>query len=189
MLDAGITVGLGTDVSGGYSGSILEATRQACLSSRLLGHMRCFDDEEEKEGKADSILNGDGSGSVRDMEQGAQSVAKPPLGHEKLSVDESLYLATRGGAAVLDMEGDIGGFEEGMLWDAQLIELGAVKDVTGLLEGVNCGRVSDLEGPVGNVDIFGTETWQEKIQKWVWGGDDRNVKAVWVGGTLVHSRR
>lgn len=36
LLEDGITVGLGTDVSGGYSPSVLEAVRQACLVSRLL---------------------------------------------------------------------------------------------------------------------------------------------------------
>jgi guanine deaminase len=36
LLDDGITVGLGTDISGGYSPSVLEAARQACLVSRLL---------------------------------------------------------------------------------------------------------------------------------------------------------
>lgn len=36
MLDAGVDVGLGSDVSGGYSPSILEASRHALLASRLL---------------------------------------------------------------------------------------------------------------------------------------------------------
>ncbi|KAJ5885380.1 Amidohydrolase 1 [Penicillium taxi] len=156
LLDEGLTVGLGTDVSGGYSPSILEAARQACLASRLLSHTSSYEH--------------DGSG------------------REKLSVEESLYLATRGGASVVDMAGDIGGFDEGMIWDAQLIQLGvvsAVEDVFG-----STGESSSLvrAGPVGNVDLFGGETWEEMVQKWVWNGDDRNVKAVWVGGRLVHER-
>jgi guanine deaminase len=40
LLDAGIDVGLGTDVSGGYSASVLEAVRQACLVSRHVGFIR-----------------------------------------------------------------------------------------------------------------------------------------------------
>jgi guanine deaminase len=35
--------------------------------------------------------------------------------------DDVLYLATRGGAAVVDMADDIGGFDKGMIWDAQLL--------------------------------------------------------------------
>ncbi|OQD73724.1 hypothetical protein PENDEC_c014G06674 [Penicillium decumbens] len=165
MLDEGITVGLGTDVSGGYSPSILEAARQACLSSRLLGHttahIKC------------KSMNG----------------FEKTEGREKLSVAETLYLATRGGAAVVDMADEIGGFEEGMFWDAQLIELGGVKDLGDCpLDVVSNGGSLVKPGPVGNVDLFGAETWEEKIQKWVWSGDDRNTKAVWVSGRLVHQR-
>ncbi|GLI79228.1 hypothetical protein PoHVEF18_007556 [Penicillium ochrochloron] len=172
LLDEGITVGLGTDVSGGYSPSILEAARQACLVSRLLGHTTSFCQKGEKHvhenGHAD----------------------KPTIGREKLSVGESLYLATRGGAAVVDMADDLGGFDEGMIWDAQLIELGSVRDLSESPLDVLTDGASSLvkTGPVGNVDLFGSETWEEKIQKWVWSGDDRNVKAVWVAGRLVHSR-
>lgn len=143
LIDSGLTVGLGTDVSGGYSPSILEQVRQACLVSRLLKH----------------IPDGDGGG------------------RENLSVEEGLFLATRGGAAVVDMEGDIGGFEVGMRFDAQLVELGPAREGAG--EGVET---------VGNVDVFGWESWTEKIHKWVWCGDDRNVRSVWVNGRLVHCR-
>jgi guanine deaminase len=164
MLDEGITVGLGTDVSGGYSPSILEAARQACLSSRLLGHTAAFKEHEPHNGFEKND------------------------GREKLSVAEALYLATRGGAAVVDMADEIGGFEEGMIWDAQLVELGSVKDLGECpLDAVSNGSLVK-PGPVGNVDLFGAETWEEKMQKWVWSGDDRNTKAVWVGGRLVHQR-
>ncbi|KAL3462707.1 hypothetical protein BJX64DRAFT_258819 [Aspergillus heterothallicus] len=151
LLETGVTVGLGTDVSGGYSPSILEATRQACLVSRLLRHTtQTSSSDKEKDG------------------------------HEVLSVEEALYLATRGGAAVVDMADDLGGFEEGMLFDTQLVRLG--------------GFVPDSENtnnaPTRNdsvVDIFGWESWTERVHKWVWTGNDRNVRAVWVGGRLVHS--
>lgn len=168
LLNEGLTVGLGTDVSGGYSPSILEAARQACLVSRLLQYSSEY-----------QTMTGNVSTN----------------GTEKLSVDESLYLATRGGAAVVDMADDIGGFDKGMIWDAQLIELGSVPNNTvSPLDGssvearaVAVKRV-DASGPVGNVDLFGDETWQEQIQKWMWSGDDRNVKNVWVQGKLVHTR-
>ncbi|KAJ5101398.1 Chlorohydrolase family protein [Penicillium alfredii] len=175
LLDEGLTVGLGTDVSGGYSPSILEAARQACLASRLLGHKTGF------ESGCCSVLNGYKADAVVD-------------GWEKLSVEESLFLATRGGAAVVDMADSIGGFDLGMLWDAQLIRLGGVPDLGGspLDRDISSvlGDKSSLvkSGPVGNVDLFGSEMWEEKIHKWVWSGDDRNVQAVWVGGRLVHSR-
>ncbi|KAJ6115301.1 guanine deaminase [Penicillium sp. IBT 16267x] len=174
LLDEGLTVGLGTDVSGGYSPSILEAARQACLASRLLNHTTAFAAHENHH-----QCNGNGDMSAEVDE----------TGREKLSVEESLYLATRGGAAVIDMADDLGGFDEGMIFDAQLIQLGCVCEdkLEALLDGSARKNVV-RPGPASNVDIFGTETWVERVHKWVWGGDDRNVKAVWVAGRLVHER-
>lgn len=127
LLDSGIDVSLGTDVSGGYSVTMLESVRQACLVSRQLGYLN----------------GGDKKWNIGDI--------------------EGLWLATVGGAKCVGMAGRLGGFEEGMLFDVQEIDL--------------------TNGPV---DIFGWETWEEKVNKWVWNGDDRNVKRVWVGGRLVH---
>jgi guanine deaminase len=143
LLDEAIPVGLGTDVSGGYSPSVLEAARQACLVSRLVAY-----------------------------------TSASASGREKLSVEEALYLATRGGAQAVRMEDRIGGFEVGMYWDAQMVELGPAESS------------EDVNGPqtTGPVDIFGWESWDEKIAKWMWTGDDRNVKAVWVAGRLVHGQ-
>ncbi|EEA19821.1 hypothetical protein TMatcc_009962 [Talaromyces marneffei ATCC 18224] len=152
LMDEGITVGLGTDVSGGYSPSILESSRQACLVSRLVS-----------------------------------SQADVTTGRETLSVEEALYLATRGGAQVVDMADQIGGFEKGMYFDAQLIELGPV--VESVSSEADCeGVTEEAKEDMGNVDVFGWENWEEKIAKWVWNGDDRNVRAVWVSGRLVHRR-
>lgn len=142
LLDGGVDVGLGTDVSGGYSPSILEAVRQSLLVSRLL--------------------------AVR-PEEGEKA---------KLTVDEVLYLATRGGAKVLGLEEKVGAFEVGMEWDAQLI---------GLEEVTADGRLGGADG--GAVDVFGWEVWEDKLAKWVFNGDDRNTLAVWVKGRLVHERR
>ena len=132
LLDSGVDVSLGTDVSGGYSVSILDSVRQACLVSRQLGYVK----------------GGDKKWNI--------------------GVIEGLWLATVGGAKCVDMAGKLGGFEEGMLWDVQ--------------------EVSLAEEDGGPVDIFGWETWEERVDKWVWNGDDRNVRRVWVGGRLVHSR-
>ena len=152
LWDKGIEVGLGTDMSGGYSPSILEAARQAALVSRHVA--MALEDGQERE-------------------------------RSKLTVEEVLYLATRGGARVLGLEDKIGGFEVGMQWDAQLVSLGNVQE----------GGTREGEGPqqgpsedAGNVDVFGWETWDERMAKWLFNGDDRNTKKVWVKGRLVHSR-
>ncbi|USP73816.1 putative guanine deaminase [Curvularia clavata] len=139
LLDEGHTIGLGTDVSGGFSPSILENVRQAIWVSRHL----CIQTSSDS---------------------------------AKLSTEEALYLATRGGAAVVGLEDKVGGFEVGKEWDAQMINLGSVGDYgneNGVFE----------EGPV---DVFGWESWPDKVEKWVYSGDDRNTVAVWVKGRLVH---
>lgn len=169
LRDAGITVGLGTDVSGGYNPGILESVRQAILVSRLLRH---------------TVRDGDTDENAKNVKEG----------RENLSVEEGLYLATRGGAEVVDMGGELGGFEVGMFWDAQMIQLGSVSLSTFASETGSASR-SGVFGEktekgecVSNVDIFGWENWTEKVHKWVWNGDDRNVKMVWVRGGLVHER-
>jgi len=138
LLDEGITVGLGTDVSGGYTSSILAEAREAIMVSR---HVAMDDGDEAK-----------------------------------LTLAEVLYLATRGGAKCVGMEDRIGGFEVGKEWDAQMVMLDPVGDTIG------------LDPKAGVVDFFGGETWSDKLEKWVFCGDDRNTHAVWVKGRLVHSR-
>lgn len=138
LLEDGIDVGLGTDVSGGFSLSVLEAVKQAYLVSRTVAY----------------CAGGDGKYGI--------------------GVAEGLHLATVGGANVVGMSGQIGAFRVGMFWDAQEIELAEVD--------------GDGEGEPSAVDVFGWETWEEKVAKWVWNGDDRNVKRVWVGGKLVHEK-
>lgn len=149
LLDAGIDVGLGTDMSGGYSPSVLEATRQAILVSRHVAMAQKSESETER---------------------------------VKLSVEEVLYLATRGGAKVVGMADRIGGFEVGMEWDAQLVGLDVVSEE---------GEMADSAagGPGGPVDVFGWENDEDKVAKWVFNGDDRNTRKVWVKGRLVHERR
>lgn len=140
FLDMGLTVGLGTDVSGGPCPSILGECRQAIWVSR---HK--------------AMKDGDAA---------------------KLSTEEALYLATRGGAAVVGLEDKIGGFEVGKEFDAQMIRLGNVEE-----SGCEDGAFKSQAGPV---DVFGWESWQDRVEKWVYSGDDRNTAAVWVRGRLVH---
>ncbi|KAF2398371.1 guanine deaminase [Trichodelitschia bisporula] len=138
LLDEGIAVGLGTDVSGGFSASVLEMVRQAIWVSRHV-----------------AMTEGDDT---------------------KLSAEEALWLGTRGGARVVGLEDRIGGFEVGKEWDAQLISMGDVEEDG---EGLHAHH--------GPVDMFGWEGWEDRVHKWVYGGDDRNTIAVWVRGRLVHS--
>ncbi|TQS31419.1 hypothetical protein Golomagni_08296, partial [Golovinomyces magnicellulatus] len=96
----------------------------------------------------------------------------------KLTIEEVLYLGTGGGAECVGLQDKIGGFEVGKEWDAQLIGLGGVPDPDAY----------DASIEPSSVDIFGWESWEEMLAKWLYTGDDRNVKKVWVKGRLVHSR-
>lgn len=138
LLNGGLTIGLGTDVSGGYTASILAQAREAIFNSRHVA-----------------------------MDDGPDA---------KLAVEEALYLATRGGAKVVGLEDRIGAFEVGMDWDAQLIQLGTVDPDR---------DIDELAGPV---ELFGGESWDDRIAKWVYTGDERNTVAVWVEGREVHTR-
>lgn len=88
----------------------------------------------------------------------------------KLTFPEAIYMATKAGAKAVGLEHQIGTFEKGKRWDAQLI---------------------DLNSPNSIIDIF---DWQIKkdrksmsdlLGKWIFGGDDRNCIKVWCNGRLV----
>ena len=153
LLEEGVGVGLGTDVSGGWSCSVLVAAREAGGVSRLRTYV-------EETGARWSAATDDET-REREREQ------------MKLSIEECLYLATRGGAGCLGLEKTVGAFEVGMEWDAQVVDLGRLVSVDG--EG----------GGMGGVELWGQEGWEERLAKWVHCGDERNTKAVWVKGRLV----
>ncbi|KAM0273961.1 hypothetical protein ACHAQH_008081 [Verticillium albo-atrum] len=152
LWEKGVEVGLGTDMSGGYSPSVLEAARQASLVSRHVA--MGLPEGKEKE-------------------------------RVKLTAEEALFLGTRGGAKILGLEGEVGGFEVGKQWDAQLVGLGVVDGIGGR-EG-EVSMASLIRGDEGNVDIFGWESWEDKMAKWLFNGDDRNTKKVWLPLGLLNA--
>jgi guanine deaminase len=91
----GVHVGLGTDISGGPSPSLLENARHAVHSSRML---------EE--------------GVDASMEQAKRGVADT-----RIDFAEAFFLATRGGAVALDLP--TGSFETGHHFDALVIDVAA----------------------------------------------------------------
>lgn len=83
----------------------------------------------------------------------------------KLSLEEVIFLATLGGAKVCDLQDKIGNFEKGKCFDALLIDTG-LKD-----------------------DNINTKGWESDglalVKKWVFLGDDRSIRRVWVNGNQV----
>ena len=89
-------------------------------------------------------------------------------GEEKwvLGFDECVYLATMGGAEVVGLEDKIGNFEKGKEFDALLVDV----------DGVISISEWDGEGEEGGLAL---------VKKWVFLGDDRHIKGVWVAGERV----
>ena len=90
----GIHVGLGTDISGGYSPSMYENIRQAVLVSRLL------------ETGVNAMLPPDERGGLGEG--------------TRVSIVESFWLATTGGAEALGLP--TGTFEPGRAFDMQVVD-------------------------------------------------------------------
>ena len=232
LLDEGIEVGLGTDVSGGYSSSILVAAREAGMVSRIVAALHKNDEVDEgrtlavpAEAAADAVgglmdavglekrnQGGKGMGAgaaiaredlpvAREAVADAEPAMPPDNGadRKKLSVEECLYLSTLGGAKCLGLGAKIGTFEVGKMWDAQLIEVEEVPEdheEDNANDGVATGAtiapgkvVGERARDWGLVEVWGKETWEEKVAKWVVCGDDRNTRTVFVGGRVVHQRR
>ena len=185
LLNNGIEVGLGTDVSGGWSPSILIAAREAATVSRILASV-----------ERDRPLSGGKSS---------------PSSTVKLTVEECLYLATVGGASCLGLSAKIGRFKIGSEWDAQLVSLGPSLELehlennktrkhdeehpqilfnTAIAEAENQTSLTMAHAAMSDqpVQLWGKESWSDKMAKWVFTGDERNTLAVWVKGRTVHRR-
>eukprot|EP00798_Chlamydomonas_sp_ICE-L_P022726 gene22726-29887_t len=94
----GLKVGLGTDVAGGISPSMLSSIRMAVVNSRCL--------------RAHKLAVKGGLDVTPDMEE------------DVISFKEGLYLATMGGdVKALNTEHQVGTFEEGKEFDALLIDV------------------------------------------------------------------
>ena len=134
-LEKSIHVGLGTDISGGPSASMFDTCRYAISASRML--------EDGVDATADSSGRGvEGS---------------------RIDFCEAFYLATAGGAKVLDLQ--VGRFEDGCAFDAILIDPEAVS------------------APIRINEEF--DTPDDQLQKIVNNATRANIAKVWVHGKIV----
>ena len=88
----GVRIGLGTDISGGFSPNMYDNIRQAVISSRMLETGVDAQRPETERGSGDA----------------------------RISVAEALYLATAGGAAALELP--VGTFEPGRAFGLQVVD-------------------------------------------------------------------
>lgn len=100
-------------------------------------------------------------------------------GGDKLSLAQCLHLGTVGGAKVLSMDQEIGSFDTGKQFDAQLIDLQGEEsklDIFPWQVGAQDGKSAAGPQPLDTSEI---------VRKWFYLGDDRNVVSVWVKGNKV----
>ncbi|UDM70229.1 guanine deaminase [Vagococcus fluvialis] len=89
--DYQVDVGLGTDISGGFSPSLYDNMKQAVMSSRMLNDGVNHEIESDERGVSNS----------------------------NITLKEAFYLATAGGGKSLSLP--IGELKEGFTWDAQVV--------------------------------------------------------------------
>jgi guanine deaminase len=156
LLEEGYTkVGLGTDVGGGYAPSILEAMRGALTASKVT-HIHSRDTPSSESSQAKEIP--DSSPSKKKLKTSRHV-------YEPLNLAETFYLATLGGARVLNLDSKIGNFEKGKDFDALLVDLNGSK-----------------EKPI---HIFKHDSLMDIFEKFVYLGDDRHLSRIFVNGRQV----
>ncbi|KAK4048579.1 hypothetical protein OIO90_005749 [Microbotryomycetes sp. JL221] len=184
LLDRGIKVGLGTDVSGGCNIGILSAIRSASTASKTIAFQQR--DAATQDGTA---------------EQGS-------FASQHLSVDTLFYLATMGGAKVASVDKLVGDFTVGKEFDALLIQTGAQLS-TAFETGVNCvahnvnsvlaiaAQLATQPSPThfagaeygAGVLVEHNDGLPKIVEKFLFGGDDRNIASVFVRGRAIGGAR
>lgn len=152
LLDAGINVGLGTDVSGGHSASMMLAMQDALNVSLSLNII-----------KTQKIVS---NGYVEDK--------KINRNYKPLEYKHVIYLATLGGANALSLNDVCGNFEVGKEFDALLIDVS--------VDPIPC---FDVPTSVSKESNATHSRLDQMIQKFIYAGDDRNIRKVFVSGKQV----
>ncbi|XP_056379070.1 guanine deaminase isoform X2 [Hyla sarda] len=154
-----VKMGLGTDVAGGYSMSLLDTIRKAIEASKIIFMERSkserYNNETEKEQKKNVMpegINADDQNGILQFEK------------KVLSYKEAFRLATMGGSEALSIDHLTGNFEVGKEFDALLINPDAI------------------DSPF---EVFSDISKEELLQRFLYLGDDRNIRAVYVAGRCV----
>lgn len=182
LLDHGVKVGLGTDLAGGYSPSILAEIQHASIASKMLA-IQAVDNKKCKcnGGHSESSSSGEEDGHSR----GRHGHKQPGrFTNQKLSIATLLYLATLGGAEVCCLQDRIGSFEQGKAFDALLVSVREGDTGNPAVWGYNPDR--DLTH--GVTAQSADNNLIEWLERFLFCGDDRNIKKVIVQGRTIGGR-
>lgn len=173
---------MGTDLAGGYSPSILAEIQHASIASKMLA-IQAVDNKKCKcnGGHSESSSSGEEDGHSR----GRHGHKQPGrFTNQKLSIATLLYLATLGGAEVCCLQDRIGSFEQGKAFDALLVSVREGDTGNPAVWGYNPDR--DLTH--GVTAQSADNNLIEWLERFLFCGDDRNIKKVIVQGRTIGGR-
>ncbi|BGP14651.1 hypothetical protein JCM10213_001639 [Rhodosporidiobolus nylandii] len=199
MLDKGIKVGLGTDVSGGVSLGILSAIRAASFASKtIVFHTR------------DTPPSSPSSGPSSEIVLSPDGISRPAgfFARSHLPLPTLFYLATLGGAQVCCLAERVGSFEVGKEFDALLVQTGQRDSTLAMANGAATeedeeekalsGVFSEEDSPFPARDaeaynpalvVEPDESIEKVFEKFLFSGDDRNLGSVFVRGRVIGGAR
>ncbi|GAA6009451.1 hypothetical protein JCM11491_003561 [Sporobolomyces phaffii] len=197
LLDRGIKVGLGTDVSGGTAIGILSAIRSASTCSKtIIFTDRAASSSTTRQTKATTTTIESPDGRTRPSDFFSRS---------HLTLETLFYLATLGGAQLCGMADRIGSFAAGKEFDALLVQTGQRDDVAAGRDDADREGLEllALEEPVDDVfpNVVGPggfnpsliiepdEQIESVFEKFLFAGDDRNIGTVFVRGRVIGGAR
>jgi len=151
-----LQVGLGTDVSGGFSPSILTAVQHASIASKVVAL----------------------SAPEHKHTQPHHHAATIPFANRHLPIATLLYLATLGGAEVCNLQKKVGSLEVGKEFDA------LVASVREDARNPNLWGV-ELDQDLARISEVGKEDLEGILERFLFCGDDRNIRRVYVRGQLI----
>ncbi|CAJ0931687.1 unnamed protein product [Ranitomeya imitator] len=147
------------DVAGGYSISLLDAIRKAIETSKILFMERTKDEQDNNK-----IENEKKPSGINREAQNGSIITE--YNAKVLSYKEAFRLATLGGSEALSIDHITGNFNVGKEFDALLI---------------------NPEAKDSPLEVFSQMSREEMFQRFLYLGDDRNIKAppVYVAGRCV----
>lgn len=160
MLISVLQVGLGTDVSGGFSLSMLTAIQHASVASKLV--------------------------TLHHAPDPADTAAPGSFAARHLSIPTLLYLATQGGADVCNIAARTGSLDAGKAFDALVV---SVRSAAGnphvwgadLDAELGITRGGEAQSPAERE----TQELEAMLERFLFCGDDRNIKRVYVQGRMI----
>lgn len=151
-----VKVSLGTDVSGGYAPSMLNAVRMAIMSST--SNMFLHRDHTDINAQVQQMYD--------------MNASNAPMLPKPLSLNEAFYLATLAGAESLGLEKVLGNFAVGKQFDALVVDLNT--------DDTPVDSFDDLAA-----ELTVEEQFYERFQRFMYCGDDRNIADIYVQGNKV----